>query len=244
MQQTLPKNWHRFDTPEALAQGLTKTILESAQRAIDTFGSFHFITAGGSTPNRCYQLLSQAEADWQNWHIYMGDERVLPQQNSQRNSQALLQNWLAHSAIPPANQHFILAEKGATEGAKHYAHLIAATERFDLCLLGMGEDGHTASLFPGHDHTAQIKKVLPGLVDMLDAPVIIEKNSPKPPLQRISIHFSAIAKCQQVIKVISGSSKQAAVATWLNNPLSHLPIAQAHGKQTQVYLSQEVVPDY
>jgi len=91
---SLPENWFVFSEAESLAQQCVNDILHMAKQAIQQKGSFHFITAGGSTPNRCYQLLSEKQADWQHWHIYMGDERVLPFNHADRNSQALLTHWL------------------------------------------------------------------------------------------------------------------------------------------------------
>ena len=149
--ENLPDNWQVFEDAEQLAQTLTATILETAESSIKKKGSFHFITAGGTTPNRCYDLLSDADADWSKWHIYMGDGRVLPFTHPERNSQALLIHWLKHNDVPVKQINFMNTEAGIEKSAKAYAKLIAGIDTFDLCLLGMGEDGHTASLFPGHE---------------------------------------------------------------------------------------------
>jgi len=237
----LPRNWHVFSNAEQLAQSLVAEILQLAQQAINERGAFHLITAGGSTPNRCYQILAECQADWKNWHIYMGDERVLPFNNPERNSQALLSHWLSHNDIPVGNVHFINTEAGAEKSAQNYADLIQTLPAFDLCLLGMGEDGHTASLFPGHDKGETVQEVFAENNQNELATIIIENNSPKPPKQRVSLSYSAFNKCKLVIKLITGASKQEAVKQWLTNE-SELPIQKVQGKETKVYLSQDALP--
>ena len=236
----VPDNWRVFNTAETLAQQLTQEILALAEHAIATHGAFHFMTAGGSTPNRCYQLLSQADADWAHWHIYMGDERVLPSEDKARNSQALCKNWLAKVAIPQQNRHFMQVEKGAQAAAQAYACLLDKVEAFDLCLLGMGEDGHTASLFPNHANGQSVQPVCCEQAcdnDGAHAPIIIENHSPKAPPQRVSLNYGAFSKCRLLIKLITGAAKQPAVAQWLNHQ-ANFPIALVKGQQTKVYIDQ------
>ncbi|WP_040727369.1 6-phosphogluconolactonase [Thiomicrorhabdus sp. Kp2] len=241
MSSSLPENWQVFDNSEALAQQCVEEILQIADRAIQKYGAFHFITAGGSTPNRCYQLLAERHADWKNWHIYMGDERVLPFNHSERNSQALLSHWLSNNDIPVKNIHFMNTEAGAEKSAKAYANLLASVDHFDVCLLGMGEDGHTASLFPGHDGSETVQQVFSESNGSQVAPIIIENDSPKPPSQRVSLSYSAFNQCDLVIKLITGESKRNAISAWLTEE-AKLPIKQVQGKHTKVYLSQESLP--
>lgn len=231
----LPKHWHEFSNAEVLAQELTKKILKLAEKAIDKRGAFHFITAGGTTPNRCYQLLSEANADWKNWHIYMGDERVLPFLNPDRNSQALLQHWLNHNDIPVKQVHFINTEAGIEKSAETYADIIESIERFDLALLGMGEDGHTASLFPEHEFADSVKLIGD------EGLVIMEFDSPKPPSERVSLNYSAFSKVKRVCKVITGESKAPVVKAWLSG--EDFPIAKVSGKHDEVWLSSDSLSD-
>lgn len=239
-QSMLPNNWFVFDESEQLAQQLTQEILELAKQAISKYGQFHLITAGGSTPNRCYQLLSQADADWASWHIYMGDERVLPFKDNERNSQALLNNWLTKVSIPEQNIHFMKVENGAKSAANDYACLFDEVKAFDVCLLGMGEDGHTASLFPEHNEAQSVQTICCKKAcesDFISAPIIIENNSPKAPLQRVSLNYVAFSKSRLLIKLVTGSGKQQAVSEWLNQNQS-LPIALVRGQQTKVYIDK------
>jgi len=239
----LPEDWRVFDDAEQLAQKVTLEILAEAKKAIAERGAFHFITAGGTTPNRCYELLSEAKTDWTKWHIYMGDERVLHFNDSERNSQALLKHWLNNNDIPVKNIHFINTEAGAEKSAKQYACLFDSVVEFDLCLLGMGEDGHTASLFPGHNESDNIQTICCEEVcenDFVSAPIIIENNSPKAPPQRVSLNYVAFSKSRLLIKLVTGANKQEAVSQWLhdNKPL---PISLVNGKQTKVYLEQAAI---
>lgn len=234
----LTKDWHVFSEAEELAQELTKKILKLAEKAIKKRGAFHFITAGGSTPNRCYQLLSEAQADWKNWHIYMGDERVLPFLNEERNSQALLTHWLSNNEIPVQQIHFINTEAGIEKSAETYADIVESIEQFDLALLGMGEDGHTASLFPGHEFADSV--ALSGDEGL----VIMESDSPKPPAERVSLNYAAFHKVKKVIKIITGESKMPIMQEWLAAiDSSTLPIAKVTGENTQVWVSQEAMPE-
>jgi len=230
----LPQDWKVFDNSEVLAKSLVEKILALAENAIEEGGAFHFITAGGTTPNRCYELLSQANADWQNWHIYMGDERVLHFSNPERNSQALLKYWLNHNDIPANQVHFINTEAGLEKSAQAYATLIEGIEYFDFCMLGMGEDGHTASLFPGHEKVSSIEEVGENRL------IIMERDSPKPPAERVSLNYSAFLKCKSVLKVISGASKQGVMRKWLEGS-SDFPIAKVKGQKTSVWASRDAL---
>jgi 6-phosphogluconolactonase len=250
----LPQNWQLFPDPEAVAQACAKAILKAAQQAIAERGQFHFISAGGTTPNRVYQLLSQAEADWQNWFIYMGDERVLPANDPERNSQALDQHWLKHSPIPQPQCFFMKTELGIESAAIDYAKVMAQPLMFDYALLGMGEDGHTASLFPEHDQSDSVKSVnaqgqiqthaQPAL-EFADADIVMELDSPKPPAERVSLSYEFFKRVRTVNKLITGESKQEAIQQWLAQ-LTHqaltLPIARVQGQITQVMLSAEALP--
>ncbi|MCK5926040.1 MAG: 6-phosphogluconolactonase, partial [Methylococcales bacterium] len=145
-------NWQHLDNNQALAQTAADLILKSAKQAIAEKGGFRLVLAGGGTPENAYRLLIEAKTDWSKWHIYYGDERCLPVDDSERNSLVAEQKWLDLVAIPKAQIHRIAAELGAEAGAEQYAKVVAEAAGFDLVLLGMGEDGHTASLFPGHIH--------------------------------------------------------------------------------------------
>jgi 6-phosphogluconolactonase len=195
--------WHTFDTQNDINQAALNRILAAAKQAISIHGSFLIVLAGGSTPKAIYQLLSQQQADWANWHIYHNDDRCLPVDHAERNSKMAREAWLNHVAIPQSQIHDIPAELGNVEGAKAYTQTLLGVRTFDLVLLGLGEDGHTASLFPG--------KAVDNSADAV--PVF---NSPKPPADRITISQNRLNNASEVMFLVTGAGKQEAVDNWRN----------------------------
>ncbi|MEQ1834891.1 MAG: 6-phosphogluconolactonase [Candidatus Nitrotoga sp.] len=199
-------HWHSFNTTAELERAATQAILQAALHTISLRGTFHIVLAGGTTPRRIYESLRKADADWAAWHVYFGDERCLPADHIERNSWMAAQAWLNHVAIPRTQIYPIPTEKGAQAATSAYVQTLAGIELFDLVLLGLGEDGHTASLFPGHE-----------LGNAADAPaVIVVENAPKYPPQRISLSAHRLSAARKVIFLVSGLMKQQAVRDWRN----------------------------
>jgi 6-phosphogluconolactonase len=196
--------WHAFASTTELEQTLVGKILLLARQAIANKGSFHIVLAGGSTPKKIYEALREAKADWGAWHIYYGDERCLPVDHAERNSRMAASAWLNHVAIPAAQIHPMPAEEEINIAATKYAQLVKNIELFDLVLLGLGEDGHIASLFPAHDAG-----------NSADAPeTMIILDAPKPPPQRISLSARRLSKTHQLFFIITGMNKSRAVKDW------------------------------
>lgn len=203
-------NWSPYDSIELLAKAACQRVINAANKAIATTGSFKIVLAGGTAPVKAYQLLATKQAEWSKWHIYYGDERCLPVDNSERNSLVAEQQWLDLVAIPTTQIHRIAAETGAKTGAKQYAKEVAEAGIFDLVLLGMGEDGHTASLFPGHLHD----------INELTHAV---HNSPKLPSERVSMSAKALSNTNELIFIVSGN-KHEALTAWKNQ--QDLPVTR------------------
>ena len=148
-----------FDDAEAVARGAAERFVELGQAAIDARGCFSVGLAGGSTPKRTYELLaSEAYREQLNWskvHIFFGDERCVPPDHSESNYRMANEALISRVSIPPPNVHRINGLGDAVANANLYQDELltffnpASWPRFDLVLLGMGDDGHTASLFPG-----------------------------------------------------------------------------------------------
>jgi 6-phosphogluconolactonase len=202
--------WHILETADQVAQAAYQQILSAAEYAIAEHGTFKLVLAGGSTPEKVYRLLAKADAEWSKWYIYYGDERCLPADHADRNSLMATQAFLEKVAIPDAQIFTIPAELGPEQAAEKYQQIVADALPFDMVLLGMGEDGHTASLFPGHQHQE----------DELAHAVF---NSPKPPPERVSISALALSNTQQLIFLITGTNKQEAVKNWRSG--QDLPVA-------------------
>lgn len=206
---------YSFETNLQLAEAATAAILSSAQQAVAQTGQFKIVLAGGSTPNLIYQLLSPSQADWDKWWIFWGDERCLPVDDAERNSLMAMQAWLDKVEIPAEQVFPIPAETGAAIGAADYQTIIAQYLPFDMVLLGMGEDGHTASLFPGHQHKGS---------ELVHAVY----NSPKPPSDRVSMSAAVLSNAEQVLFLVSGAGKQEAFKLWQQG--ADLPVAQIKPK--------------
>lgn len=179
-------------------------IVDLARQAITERGAYRIVLTGGRTPRRLYELLRSADADWKAWHVYFGDERCLPQDDAERNSLMAEQAWLNHVPIPPAQIHPIPAELDAEAAAQKYTRTLESIGQFDTVLLGLGEDGHVASLFPDHD---------PG--DAPDAPdVMAVHHAPKPPPDRVSLSARRLSATRRLLFLVTGMAKQQAIHDW------------------------------
>jgi 6-phosphogluconolactonase len=207
----LPADTRVLADPAALAAEACRLIEAAAQTAIGERKVFRLLLAGGSTPGLAYRLLGATQQNWPAWEIFWGDERCLPVDDPARNDRMARELWLARAAIPERNIHPIAAEIGAEQAAADYAGLIAGKQPFDLAILGMGEDGHTASLFPGRQNDA--------------APVVAVSDAPKPPAGRVSLGFSVLRACRAQLVLVSGAAKSQALAAWRRG--DDLPIARA-----------------
>lgn len=199
----LKPQWQLFGSATRLAHQATQDILDAAKTAIAEHGSFHIVLAGGTTPKAIYRLLSESSSDWQHWHIYLGDERCLPIDDAERNSVMVTECLLQAVSIPDAQVHFIPSELGSFKAAEAYQKTLSDVAQFDMVLLGMGEDGHTASLFPDHQHAD----------DLLVLPVL---NAPKPPAERVSLSSAYLSNNSQLLILITGQSKHARVVDWIS----------------------------
>ncbi len=217
-------HWHTLETADDVALAAYQRILDTAKSAIAERGQFKLVLAGGTTPEKVYRLLALSDADWSKWHIYYGDERCLPIDHKDRNSVMAEQAFISKVVIPKAQIFTIPAELGAEQATTLYQQTIKAALPFDLVLLGMGEDGHTASLFPGHKHDAE---------ELVHAVY----NSPKPPPERVSISAKALGNARQVIFLITGSNKQEAVKLWRSG--HDLPIASILSDNIDIYIDRD-----
>ena len=177
-------------------------ISASAALALHERGCFHLVLAGGNTPRDLYRRLQELQTDWSGWHIWFGDERCLPAADPARNSEMVNLAWLRQSAIPSRQIHVIPAELGAELAAADYLLQLRGLGKFDLVLLGLGEDGHTASLFPGVADALAV------------ADVIAVRNAPKPPPDRVSMSARRLSDSTAVLFLVAGIAKREAVSAW------------------------------
>lgn len=192
-------DWRMFPDADAVAQAAVDVVLEAAAAALSRRGRFSLVLAGGRTPLAAYRRLAALDTDLAGWEIFFGDERCLPPTDPGRNSSAAAAAWLGASGIGQAHVHEIAAEQGPELASALYAEEIAGWQPFDLVLLGMGEDGHVASLFPGQAHA--------------HAPLVVAvHDAPKTPPERVSLNYATICAARQRVVLVTGAGKRAALA--------------------------------
>jgi 6-phosphogluconolactonase len=149
---------HVYPDLESLSQAAATLLVERANLAVAARGRFSVALSGGTTPRRTYELLAappfKDQAPWHRMHIFWGDERCVPLDDPRSNALMAKEAWLDHVPIPPSQLHPLNCSQAPAEAARQYeAHLrqffAGRPPRLDLVLLGLGDNGHTASLFPG-----------------------------------------------------------------------------------------------
>ena len=182
-----------LQTPEDVAAAAAAEVAEAIRE-----GSRTLVLAGGTTPRRCYELLAKLEVTWGRVTVLFGDERCVPPDHPDSNYRMAREALL--DEVAPATVHRIPGELGPDEGAEVYAHVVAGLAPLDVVILGIGEDGHTASLFPGHE-VLNAKGWVAGV-----------RNSPKPPPERVTLTLGALRGAHRVIVLATGAGKAQAVA--------------------------------
>jgi len=184
-----------FDDAEQLAARAAQDLAIAIAQARSERGVAHIALAGGTTPLRCYELLDHVIRDWSGVHLWYGDERCVPFDDPDSNHGQVKERLRA----PGATWHPMPATLGPAEGAIEYARELGPTV-LDLCHLGLGPDGHTASLFP---HSAQLLAtgVATGVTD-----------SPKPPPNRITLTLPKINGSRRIVLLVTGEGKFDALA--------------------------------
>jgi 6-phosphogluconolactonase len=211
-----------YPDASGVARGVAEVVVEVATRAIDRSGRFVIALSGGSTPRELYRLLAApGEAEripWESVHVYWGDERCVPPFDPASDHLLAKEALLDHVPIPEGRVHRIRGEDDPAEAALAYERLLrrafgalegpppgATGARFDLVLLGLGEDGHTASLFPGSPALHESER----WVTAVEADV-----SPRhritltPPVLNAAAHkvflVTGMAKAQVLARVVEG----------------------------------------
>ena len=185
---------------ESVAQAGADYIGELIAECVDAGGNCHVALPGGSTPARCLELLSRKKLPWQKVHWYLGDERCYPRGHPERNDTMIEHQLWSRIESPPENIHPIPAELGPETAAESYAALIVGIGGLDIAVLGMGEDGHTASLFPGNPAT-----------DSALAAVAVY-DAPKPPAERVWLGLATVQAARRRVVLVAGGGKREALA--------------------------------
>ncbi len=179
----------------------------------------HIAVAGGSTPERAYQLLGAMQGSWAHVHLWLGDERCVPVDHPDANARMVDEALLSQlRAADGPHLHPVRGELGPEDAAWLYGRevvdVMGREPVFDLVLLGLGPDGHTASLFPGHPAAGA-----------RHAPVIGIRDSPKPPPERITLTLPVLARARYTLLLATGESKREALGRVLAGD-PDLPVAR------------------
>jgi 6-phosphogluconolactonase len=178
--------------------------LALARQAIEKRGVFSVALSGGSTPEHLYRALSddaiQAQINWQKVHLFWGDERNVPASDPDSNFRMVNEALLKHIAIPAENVHRVTTEMAVTDAAIAYEKALRLFfpgdwPKFDLVLLGMGEDGHTASLFPHSEGLEEEKRWF------------IANFAPNRDIWRLTLTKNAINAARHVLVLVKGAQK-------------------------------------
>lgn len=193
-------NMHQWLVSENLQQAsiaVADFLAEKITECLETKDACHVILPGGETPSMSLALLAEKKLPWEKIHWYPGDERVCPVGDLQRNDLMLEKNlW---SRLPAGHFHSIPAELGAEPATSEFSKLIQGIH-IDIAFLGMGEDGHTASLFPGN-----------AALENSD-PVVAVYHSPKPPPERVSFGISVLKDVPVKIVLACGQAKASIIS--------------------------------
>jgi 6-phosphogluconolactonase len=191
----------------------------AARAAQSARGRFALAVPGGSVAERFLPALVGQDIDWTLVDLFFADERCVPPQSDEANFAAVERYLLASLGGAAPRVHRMPAEdpdpaRAAREYASTLRFVLGSPPVLDIALLGVGEDGHVASLFPGR----------PAL-HALEPPVLVEDAAPKPPPLRLTLSLEVLAGAHEVIVAAFGVAKAVAVADALQDPVSDLPLA-------------------
>lgn len=202
-----------FDNEEELSNSLAKYTTDLSRKFCGERGAFTVVLSGGSLIKSLRKLVESPYSvliDWGKWHIFWVDERVVPKDHPDSNYKLAFDEFLSKVPIPAGQSYAINDSLSAEAAADDYEtllkHLVSkgvlllspATgfPKFDLMLLGMGPDGHIASLFPGHPLLSENHRWVTSIT-----------NSPKPPLERITFTIPVINSSAHIALVVTGAGK-------------------------------------
>ena len=238
-----PPRYNTFSDANAQAAAALALLHQHAQHAIAQRGRFVLALSGGTSPLQLYQLLGryaentgdlpQPTPDWSRWFIVYADERFVSADNPLRNHLGVTRHWLNTVHFPPQN-HYPMPAKispldDVTLAATTYSQTIRALLPLDFALLGIGDDGHTASLFPSN---------MPQEIDNPNT-VLAVHNAPKPPTERISLSYHALNSAQCICFLARAADKKQALQRMQEQHV--LPATQIRGRESTVmYLDGSV----
>jgi 6-phosphogluconolactonase len=226
---------------EAVAQRAAAHVALQLRRAYEERGIAHMALSGGTTPGRTYELLGATSDALTGVEVWFADERCVAPEDAESNYRLVADTLLAGAAVPAERVHRMQGEAGAEEGARRYAeeltrHVAAESPSIppvlDLVVLGIGPDGHVASLFPGSDT----------LDADADAVCLGVHDSPKPPPERITLSLATLRAARECVLLATGASKADAVSAMLGEPSHHTPASLLRRERLTAILDDAATP--
>lgn len=235
-----------FHDPPSAALAAAERIVRVSDAAVRQRGRFAIAVSGGRTPEPLFRALARVPDGpqrWPSWQLFCCDERCVPPDDDRSNLGLARRRWLEPADFPPGNVHPVDTSLPAEEAARRYdaqlrAFFRAMTEAtFDVVVLGIGPDGHTASLFPGSS-----------TLEVADRWAVAEPNPALPPrVARVTLTLEALGRARTAVFLVCGSDKRAVVATLLarTGPGSlPLPAARVRPSETtEWFLDREAAPE-
>jgi 6-phosphogluconolactonase len=232
-------------TPEAAAERAAQEIARALTEAIELRGTAHLALAGGNTPRRAYELLADLLPDWSAVELWYGDERCVGPDDPESNHRLVVESLLAGIEGAQPREHRIRGELGPEAAAATYAEELRARvppaeapdaspelPALDVALLGIGEDGHTASLFPGH----------PEVLDESGALCLPVHDAPKPPPSRVTLSLPVLRAAHRCLLLATGAAKADALAAVLASPDPHVPASLLASTRLHVLADDAAAP--
>lgn len=206
---------------ESVARRAAREIAQRLERAREQRGVAHVALSGGRTPERTHELLAGEIEEWSGIEVWFADERCVGPEDEESNYLMVRKTLLEHISTAPPAVHRMEGERGPEEGAERYAlelrGAVALGEEglpvLDVVVLGIGPDGHVASLFPG----------APTLNAGEQAVCLGVRNSPKPPPERITLSLAVLRAARRCILPATGAGKRDAIRAALGEATPHVP---------------------
>lgn len=229
---------------ETVAQRAAAHIARQLARSREQRGVAHLALSGGTTPGRTYELLAGRAGELAGVEVWFADERCVPPEDPESNYRLVAHTLLEPAAIPAGRVHRMQGEAGPQEGARRYAaeltRLAAAAAHgeatglpvLDVIVLGIGPDGHVASLFPGAATLDAGEQAL----------CLGVSDSPKPPPERITLSLAVLRAARECVLLATGAAKADAVAAMLGEPTRHVPASLLRRERLTVLLDDAAAP--
>jgi 6-phosphogluconolactonase len=225
---------------EAVAQRAAREIAQHLERARAERGVAHLALSGGTTPERTHELLAGIVEDWQGIEVWFADERCVGAEHPESNYLMVHKTLLEHISSAPPQVHRMEGELGPEQGAQRYAQELSTAVAIgeeqvpvlDVVVLGIGPDGHVASLFPG----------APTLDASAEAVCLGVHNSPKPPPERITLSLAVLRAARRCLLPATGAGKRDAIAGALGAATHDVPASLLRKERLMIVIDDEASP--